>query len=130
MGTRLVIQQTITFKEYFNECKNFAASLIAYRFPEHTSINIIGFNSPEWAITFYGSLFARSLPTGVYTTNSLPVCEYIVENSECKMVVSENLQYAEKYMNKLKEGHVKLIVIYDDPNADLSQFGGKIVQWK
>lgn len=46
------------------------------------------------------------------------------------MVVSENLQYAEKYMNKLKEGQVKLIVIYDDPNADLSQFGGKIVQWK
>ena len=39
-------QTSLTFKEYFQECMGFAASLIAYRFPEHTSINIIGFNSP------------------------------------------------------------------------------------
>lgn len=83
---------------------NFAASLIAYRFSEHTSINIIGFNSPEWAITFFGTLFARCLPTGIYTTNSNEVCEYIVENSECKIVVSENMEYAKKYMNKLQAG--------------------------
>lgn len=49
----------------------FAASLIAYRFGQHTSVNIIGFNAPEWAIAFYGSLFAKCLPTGIYTTNSL-----------------------------------------------------------
>jgi long-chain-fatty-acid--CoA ligase ACSBG len=52
----------------------FAASLIAYKFKEYTSVNIIGFNAPEWAITFYGTLFARAIATGIYTTNSPQVC--------------------------------------------------------
>lgn len=130
MGKKSLTQHSLTFKEYYQESMNFAASLIAHRFPEHTSINIIGFNSPEWAITFYGSLFGRCLPTGIYTTNSDEVCEYIVENSECKVVVSENMQYAKKYLKKMKEGEIKLIIIYNDPEADLKSFGGKIVHWK
>ena len=69
----------------------FAASLIAFGATEYTSINIIGFNAPEWVITFMGSLFCRCLPTGIYTTNNKVVCEYIAENSECKIVVAENM---------------------------------------
>ncbi len=66
----------------------FAASMIAYQFPQFTSVNIIGFNSPEWAIAFYGSLFARSIATGIYTTNSQQVCEFIAENSDCKLLIA------------------------------------------
>lgn len=51
--------------------------MIAYQFNEFTSMNIIGFNSPEWAIAFFGGLFSRAIPTGIYTTNSQEVCEYI-----------------------------------------------------
>ena len=39
------------------------------------------------------------------------------------------MAYAEKYLKKLKEGFVKLIIIYDDPNANLEPYEGKIVQW-
>lgn len=55
----------------------FASSLISYGFDEYTSLNIIGFNAPEWFITFYGAIFAKCLPTGIYTTNNQTVCEYI-----------------------------------------------------
>ena len=58
------------------------------------------------------------------------MCEYIVENSECKIVISENMEYAKKYLNKLNNGDIKLIIIYDDPEADIKSFQGKIVQWK
>jgi len=44
--------------------------MIANQFPEYTSINIIGFNSAEWAIAFFGGLFSRAISTGIYTTNS------------------------------------------------------------
>lgn len=107
----------------------FAASLIAYKFPQYTSINIIGFNAPEWAIAFFGSLFSRSIATGIYTTNSQQVCEFIAENSECKVLVAENMQYVSKYLSLLKANKISLVILYSDPTADVSEFGGQIVQW-
>lgn len=68
---------TIGYPEYFRQCMGFAASLMAYGFPEFTSVNIMGFNSPEWLVAFAGSLFARSIATGIYTTNSQEVCHFI-----------------------------------------------------
>jgi long-subunit acyl-CoA synthetase (AMP-forming) len=41
----------------------------------------MGFNSPEWAYAFYGTLFAKSIATGIYTTNHKDVCHFIAENS-------------------------------------------------
>jgi long-chain-fatty-acid--CoA ligase ACSBG len=61
----------MNYIQYFNQCIIFAKALIAAGCPEFTSVNIIGFNSPEWNISFLGSIFARSLPTGIYTTNSV-----------------------------------------------------------
>lgn len=37
---------------------------------DNCSVNIIGFNAPHWNIAFYGSMFARCIPVGIYTTNS------------------------------------------------------------
>ena len=62
--------QATNYADYYNLSVKFAASMIAYKFPQYTSINIIGFNSPEWAIAFFGGLFSRSISTGIYTTNS------------------------------------------------------------
>ena len=110
----------MNFLEYYHECMNYAASLIAFGAEEYTSINIIGFNSPEWHISFLGSLFCRCLPTGIYTTNNQNTCEYIAKNSECKIVISENMEYAQRYLKLLQNGEIKYIIIYDE-NEDLSK---------
>jgi long-subunit acyl-CoA synthetase (AMP-forming) len=38
------------------------------------ALNIIGFNHPAWFIAFYGCIFARILPVGVYATNGPKAC--------------------------------------------------------
>ena len=43
---------------------------------QRASVNIIGFNAPEWAIAFFGSMFADCIPSGVYTTNNPEACLY------------------------------------------------------
>jgi long-chain-fatty-acid--CoA ligase ACSBG len=43
---------------------------------------ILGYNSPEWVIAFYGSIFASYLPVGMYTTNNSETCEYIANHCE------------------------------------------------
>ena len=41
-------------------------------------VAIIGFNSPEWFISYLAGVFAGGLSTGVYTTNSADACRYVV----------------------------------------------------
>lgn len=74
MGTLSTMKITINFKTYYEESFKFAKALIALKFAEFTSINIIGFNSPQWFFAFYGCLFARCIPIGIYTTNNTETC--------------------------------------------------------
>jgi long-chain-fatty-acid--CoA ligase ACSBG len=78
-----------------------------------SAVNIIGFNAPEWVIAFFGSLFARCLPVGVYTTNNAASCHYIAEHSECVLVVAEDHSQVQKYIPLLKKKAIKYIVIYN-----------------
>ena len=95
---------TLNYQEYFDESIRFAKSLINLGLPEFTGVNIIGFNSPEWAIAFHGSTFARCIPVGIYTTNNKEICQYIAKHSETKVVVAENRQLASKYFDLLETG--------------------------
>jgi long-subunit acyl-CoA synthetase (AMP-forming) len=41
---------------------------MALKVTEQRSVNIVGSNSPEWLISFFGSVFGNFLPIGVYAT--------------------------------------------------------------
>lgn len=94
-----------------------------------SAVNIIGFNAPHWNITFFGSIFARCLPVGIYTTNSEGSCAYIAEHSECKVVVAENLELAKKYLKLLGEKKINYIVLYDESKPIADSHGGRLLTW-
>jgi long-chain-fatty-acid--CoA ligase ACSBG len=48
--------------------------LIALDIKTYSAINIIGYNSPQWAVAFSGSIFGHYLPIGIYTTNGPDAC--------------------------------------------------------
>jgi long-chain-fatty-acid--CoA ligase ACSBG len=79
--------------------------------PDFTVVNLIGFNSLEWVIAYFGSILARCLPVGIYSTNSETACHYIATHSEAKFVIAENNEYAEKYYALLGKG-IDRIVLY------------------
>jgi long-chain-fatty-acid--CoA ligase ACSBG len=79
---------SLTYEQYYNECLRFSRALLALGYPEFTVVNLIGFNSPEWMIAYFGSMLARCIPVGIYSTNSLTACHYIASHSECKIVVA------------------------------------------
>lgn len=60
---------TWNYQQYYGECAKFAKALIALEVRNYTAVNIIGFNSPEWAVAFSGSILGNFLPIGIYTTN-------------------------------------------------------------
>lgn len=40
------------------------------------------------------------------------------------------MQYANKYLTQLKSNQISLIILYNDPKADITEFAGKIIQWE
>lgn len=128
MGKQIFIQVTLTYQQYYAECMKFAQALLNEGCTEFTTINLIGFNSPEWVIAYYGSMFARCIPVGIYVTNGIIACEYIARHSEAKIIVAENWECAKKYVSLLEKGELNKIVLYDEAVGSNS-YGGKVVSW-
>jgi long-chain-fatty-acid--CoA ligase ACSBG len=85
-------------------------------------INITGFNSPEWVISFIGASIADCVPIGFYTTSGPEALEPIANHSEAELVVVQNEELLSNYMKILQSlPRVKAFVVYQ-PHIDLSHF--------
>ncbi|CAD8089571.1 unnamed protein product [Paramecium sonneborni] len=125
---------TRTYEEYYNESMQFAKALIAYGVTEMSAVNIIGFNAPEWHISFMGSIHSHNLPVGIYTTNNPDACFYVSEHSECELVVADTKEQLRKYLKIWdKLPRLKGIILYNDeiPTAEIpEQRRSQVFKWK
>lgn len=73
---------TWTWNQYYRDSMAFAKSLHFLGVDQRKSVNIMGFNSPEWAISYQGSMLHNNVVSGVYTTNGAEASHYQAEHSE------------------------------------------------
>ena len=59
---------------------------------QRKSVNIMGFNAPEWTIAMFGSIFHNNIVSGVYITNAADACHYQSEHSEAQVIVLDTLE--------------------------------------
>ncbi|XP_067824331.1 long-chain-fatty-acid--CoA ligase ACSBG2 isoform X2 [Heptranchias perlo] len=105
----------ITFKQYYNECRNAAKSFLKLGLERFHGVGILGFNSPEWFIADIGAILAGGLAVGIYTTNSPEACHYVVSDSEANIMVVENNKQLQKILQIQDQlPHLKAIVQYKD----------------
>ncbi|KAJ0409442.1 hypothetical protein P43SY_002332 [Pythium insidiosum] len=108
--------QSLTFQQYYDKCAQFAKALVHLGMPRFAAVSIIGFNSPEWAITELGTIFAGGVAAGIYTTNSPSACEYIAKHSDSEVVVCDGAKQLEKFVAIEKNlPKLKALVIYNEP---------------
>jgi len=79
-----------SWQEYLNHVRQAAKSLLAIGIEPGSSVNILGFNRPEWVIMDLAAMLIGGTATGIYTTNSPSECKYIIEHSEAAVVVLED----------------------------------------
>lgn len=65
-----------SWSRFHLESMQFAKALMQLGIPQRRSVNIMGFNSPEWAIACFGSIFHNNVVSGVYITNGVQACKY------------------------------------------------------
>ena len=85
-----------TWSAYWNECCCFSKSLLLLHAPRRCRVAIMGVNSPCWAIAFFGSIFCEGIAVGVYTTNNVDACDYVINHSQCFIAVVDTLENAKK----------------------------------
>jgi len=123
-----------TWKQYHEECEKAARAFIHLGLQPHESVNIIGFNSPEWFFANNGAVLAGGKAAGIYTTNGPDACAYITEHSEARVVVVENEAQLAKFLavwDRLPR--LKAIVVYRPANEEaVNRFekNGQVMSWK
>jgi len=63
-----------SWNQYYNDALAFSKSLEKIGVNERNSVNIMGFNSPEWAIACMGAIMHHNIVSGVYATNTPEIC--------------------------------------------------------
>jgi long-chain-fatty-acid--CoA ligase ACSBG len=102
-----------TWNEYRANVDAFGKALVATGCQKFDTINIIGFNAPEWFFANFGAIAAGCVAAGIYSTNAPEACKYISEHSKAKVVVCEGVKQLEKYYTISKDlPNLKALVLY------------------
>jgi len=102
-----------TWEQYLGDIMAFSKGLHAIGVDERKSVNIMGFNSPEWAIAFFGAIFHNNPASGVYITNGAQACQYQAEHSEAQVIVVDTLKQLQLYHSILDQlPEVKAVIAW------------------
>ena len=102
-----------TWSDYHNQVRSVAKAFIDLGLERHSTVCILGFNSPEWVIANVAGIFAGGFGTGIYPTNGPEACKYILEHSKSNILVVEDQKQLDKvwsFRNELPD--LKAIVQY------------------
>lgn len=88
-----------TWQQYYNDVRRAAKAMIALGLEQNYSVNIIGFNSPEWFIADLAAVACGGIAAGIYTTNLPEACFYISDHSEAQLIFVENEAQAKKFIS-------------------------------
>ncbi len=90
------IWHDITWTEYLENVKHVTLGLhaLGVKYGEHVAI--IGENRPEWLYSALGIVCAGGAWVGVYTTNPVAECEYVVGHSDAVVYICEDEEQLDK----------------------------------
>jgi long-chain acyl-CoA synthetase len=108
------IWHDITWAQYYENVKKVAMGLHALGIKRGDHIAIVGENKPEWLFSAMGTMSLGGIFVGVYTTNPVAECEYIVGHSESVVFFCEDEEQFDKALAcRERTPHLKKMVVWD-----------------
>lgn len=108
------IWQDITWAEYLENVKHVTLGLhaLGVKYGEHVAI--IGENRPEWLYSALGIVCAGGAWVGVYTTNPVAECEYVVGHSDAVVYICEDEEQLDKALVfRGKTPQLRKLIVWD-----------------
>jgi len=107
------VEKTWTWTDYHQDVRTVAKAFISLGFARFDSVCILGFNAPEWVISDVAAIFAGGFASGIYPTNGPEACKYILEQSNCSILVVEDGRQLDKvWALRDQLPHLKKVVQY------------------
>jgi len=130
---------TWTYSSFLCDVKLAAKGFMAYGFQPYDTVNVWGFNSPEWFISAIAAGFAGGKVAGLYPTDTADTAAYKVVHSGGVVLVVEDKGKIERMKKALAERkdvkRLKAVVVWgfepaSDENIDLPDCSVPIIAWK
>ena len=90
------VLRTWTYQQYWDDALTAGRAFMKLGLKPHQSVNIIGFNSPEWILADMGCIAAGGIAAGMYTTNQPEACQYVASHSDAAVVVCQGKNQLDK----------------------------------
>ena len=87
---------TRSFVEVRDTVRSLALGLIDLGVAKGDKVSILGNTRPEWTYCDFAALSVGAIVVPIYQTNSPEECQYVLENSDAKVVVVEDDEQMEK----------------------------------
>ncbi|MFP5388832.1 MAG: AMP-dependent synthetase/ligase, partial [Thermoleophilia bacterium] len=85
-----------SFTEVLEIARSLSLGLIELGVAKGDKVSILGNTRPEWTYFDFAALSAGAVVVPIYQTNSPEECQYVLENSDAKVVVVEDDEQMEK----------------------------------
>lgn len=113
------IWQDITWTEYRASAMAIAHGLVSMGLSKGDFVGIIGENCPEWLYIDVGIQLVGAVSVGVYTTNSIEQCEYVIKHADCSYLFVENEEQLDKWLAfRERTPLVKKVIVWDWKGLD------------
>jgi len=116
----------ITWNQYHEMVRNAAYGLMSMGLEKGDCAAIIGDNCPEWVVADLGIQCCGAAAAGIYATNAWPQVEYVVANSDAKVLFVENEEQLDKWLHfRDNVPHLRKVIVWD--TEGLRQFKDPMV---
>ncbi len=128
----------VTWREYGQHVRHAGLGLVALGLRPRDVVAVIADNCPEWLYTDLGTMSVGGVTNGIYTTDSPPQVEYIVNDSGARFFFAENEEQLDKILEvRARCPQLVKIVVFDMeglhgfrdeqvmPFADLLELGAR-----
>ncbi len=108
------IWQETTWGVYLERVKHFALGLYALGLRREDKMAVIADNIPEWLYAELGAQSLGAISVGVYQSSVPSEMAYMLEYTDCKIVLAENQEQVDKLLEIREEIPAVEFVIYKD----------------
>ena len=108
------IWHDLTWTQYYENVKKVAMGLHALGVQRGDHVAIVGENKPQWLFSAMGVMSLGGVFVGVYTTNPVTECEYVVGHSESVVFFCEDEEQFDKALVfRERTPLLKKVVVWD-----------------
>jgi len=128
------VKVTKTWAQFGQDVNSFACALIHHDLDEYSSVMIQGFNSYEWVVSHFATIMAGGISSGVYTSNLVEICKYMIDDCNAQIIIVENLEQLNKYKDMVGDlvSKIKAFIMwseYDKLDAHWSESAIPVYSW-